>query len=282
MNSGKMRYDSTRIPLSLGDAINTGIARAQRKRRLSTLRRALGGAAAALVILFAGANIAPVYSYASDIPVLGEIVRVLHVGRGGSITDGAGTGAQSDGETAVLTFTGTGGSLSEVPAYTAEHFQAPNRIVLTLHGVRGADMEEISAKLHECSAVVDVYRNMILDDSSVGLTIVLRGGVDYEISEYESPGTLAISFTESSAESCEVYYLRSEAMPYGETLGLLCEQYHAEGATQVKTQSGEYFVAIGQYETEYEAKAAIKQLEEMYGNTGLYVTNSKSDAIPDA
>ena len=281
MSSGKVKYDAIEIPDALGGVIDRGIERGRRRKRLSALRRTAGAAAAAVVILFAGANIAPVYSYAADIPVLGEIVRVLHVGSGGSVTDGAQTGAQSDGETVALTFTGaSGGSLSEAPAYTAEHLQAPNRIVLTLHGVRGADLEEISAKLLECDAVVDVYRNMVLDDSAVGLTIVLRGGVDYEISEHANPGTLSFSFTESGEASGEVYYLRSEAMPYSETLGHLCEQYHAEDASQVKTQSGGYFVAIGQYGTKAEAEAALELLNETYGDTGFYVSSGESGEVP--
>ena len=87
MNSGKVKYDAIEIPASLGEVIDKGIERGRRRKRLSALRRTAGAAAAAVVILFAGANIAPVYSYAADIPVLGEIVRVLHVGSGGNVTD---------------------------------------------------------------------------------------------------------------------------------------------------------------------------------------------------
>ena len=58
----------------------------------------------------------------------------------------------------------------------------------------------------------------------------------YEVSEHENPGTLEFSFTAGAGENeGTVYYLRTEAMGYSEQLGLLCEQYHNENASQVKT-----------------------------------------------
>lgn len=89
MNAGKVKYDAIEIPAGLEDAIDSGIKRAGRQRPMRALRRTAAGAAAAVCVLFAGANIMPVYSFAADLPVLGSIVRVLHVGSGGEVTDGA-------------------------------------------------------------------------------------------------------------------------------------------------------------------------------------------------
>ena len=66
----------------------------------------------------------PVYSFAADLPVLGSIVRVLHVGSGGEVTDGAQAGADTDGGTVELTFTGANGALD---LRAALHGRAPAR-----------------------------------------------------------------------------------------------------------------------------------------------------------
>lgn len=71
---------------------------------------------------------------------------------------------------------------------------------------------------------------MVLDDSRFGVVIVLNPGWSCEVSEYTDPGALMLSFKEDAGaeEEGAVYYLRTEAMPYTEELGLLCEEYHAE------------------------------------------------------
>lgn len=284
MNAGKAKYDAIEIPAGLEDAIDSGIKRAGRQRPMRALRRTAAGAAAAVCVLFAGANIMPVYRFAADLPVLGSIVRVLHVGSGGEVTDGAQAGAEADGGTVELTFTGANGALDSAPHYTVEHLLAPNRIVLTLHGVRGADFESIRDSLLGAEAVEDVYRNMYLDDSAISLTVVLRDGYGYEVSEHENPGTIEFTFTAGAGDNeGTVYYLRTEAMGYSEQLGLLCEQYHNENASQVKTAGGNYIVTIGQYATEAEAEAALEALTAEYGNDGgFYVASGSAGEIPEA
>lgn len=274
MNAGKARYDSIPVPAELESAIDAGISRAEKRAPTRRLKHALAGVAAAVCIMFAGANIMPVYSYAADIPVLGSIVRVLHIGSGGEVTDGAQVGADTAGDRVELTF----GDMASAPYYTVEHLSAPNRIVLRLHGVRGADFDAIRENLMGAEAVQDVYRNMILDDSMLGLTIVLKGGYGFEVTEYADPGTLAFTFAQD-AESGEgtVYYLRTDAMDYSEQLGLLCEQYHNEGASQLKTLGGKYIVTIGQFESEAEAEAALAAL----GDEQFYVAGGSADEIPE-
>ena len=67
-------------------------------------------------------------------------------------------------------------------------------------------------------------------------------------------------------------------MPYGEGLGLLAEQYGDEAA-QLQTQSGEYIITVGQYETS--AEAALQALEEAAGSdSGLFVAGGLADEIP--
>ena len=275
MNAGREKYENISIPEGLGAAIDSGMRRASRRRVLRAVRRTAAGAAAVVCILFAGANIMPVYSYAADI-------RVFHVGSGGEVTDGAhAQGDAMDGKVEI-SFSTSDGALTGAPAYSVEHLYAPNRIVLNLHGVRGADFDSIRESFLKSEAVSDVYRNMYLDDSAISLTVVLNDGWDYEISEYAEPGTLIFGFTEAEQSEDEVYFLRSEAMPYGEQLGLMCEQYHAEGASQVKTADGEYIVVIGQYASEEEALTALEALNSQHGDTGLYVASGEANEVPEA
>ena len=152
MNAGKARYDSISVPAELESAIDAGISRAEKRVPARRLKHALAGVAAAVCIMFAGANIMPVYSYAADIPVLGSIVRVLHIGSGGEVTDGAQVGADTAGDSVELTF----GDMASAPYYTVEHLSAPNRIVLRLHGVRGADFDAIRENLMGAEAGQEV------------------------------------------------------------------------------------------------------------------------------
>ena len=256
-----MKYDGIIPPAGLDEAIECGLRRGERKRRLRRLKRAAAGTAAALCLMLGAANIAPVYAFAEDIPVLGEIVRVFRVGSGGEVTDGVELGADSHGRDVELNFT-NGGETASAPHYTVRQLSAPRRLVITLSGVRGMDFEALSAELLASGAVADVYRSMVLDDSRVEINVVLAEGWGCELSEYDNPGSLLLSFTSEEPEGGTVYYLRTEAMPRSEELGLLCEEYHSLGATQVKTAAGSYIVAIGEYASAGEAAEALEALGE--------------------
>lgn len=284
MNIGKLQYDAIPIPEELDQVIWDAVSRAERDMRTRTLRRWLVSAAAVLCVVFLSANITPVYAYASRLPVIGAVVRVLHIGSGGEITDGAHTGASAEGETVDFHFESASEELDAAPVYTVSHLLAPNRIILTLHGVRTIDYEAISESLLSTEAVRSVSRAMIGDDSMFGFIIVLNGGWTYEITEYANPASLSVRFypDEAYQPEREVYYLRSEAVPFGEELGLLNEIYFWDGATQLQTRSGGYIITIGQYDTLAEASAALKTLEDKFGgNTGLFVSGGLANEIPE-
>lgn len=103
------------------------------------------------------------------------------------------------------------------------------------------------------------------------------------MSEYTDPGALMLSFKEDAGaeEEGAVYYLRTEAMPYTEELGLLCEEYHAESPTQLNTLGGEYIVTLGQYGSESEALEALDALNSKYGDHGLFVASGAENEIPE-
>lgn len=284
MNIGKVQYDNIPIPAQLDQVILEAIDKAAQENRLIRLRRWIASTAAVFCILFLSANITPIYAYASQIPVIGSVVRVLHIGTGGERTDGAYADTQTEGETVQFHFDSRSQELKAVPVYSVTHLLAPNRIVLTLHGVRGIDYQGIRESLLATDAVQDVYRPMIGDDSMFGFVIVLNSGYTYEVTEFANPASLSLRFYAEEEDTPErtVYYLRSQAVPFGEGLGMLNEKYHRDGATQLQTRQGEYIITIGQYDTQEEAQAALKALNEKYGGeTGLYVASGKADEIPE-
>lgn len=282
MNIGKEQYDNIPIPAQLEQVIGEAIHRADREKRLVRLRRWIVSAAAVFCILFLGSNITPIYAYASQLPVIGSVVRVLHIGTGGERTDGAHADARAEGETVRFHFESRSQELDAVPVYSVTHLLAPSRIVLTLHGVRQIDYQAIRESLLATEAVRDVYRPMIGDDSMFGFVIVLNSGYAYEVTEFANPASLSLRFYAEAQPERTVYYLRSEAVPFGEALGLMCERFRAEGATQLQTRQGEYIITIGQFDTREEAEAAREALEAKYGGeTGLYVASGKTDEIPE-
>lgn len=281
MNIGKAKYDNIEIPENLNTVLNEAIRKAKKERRARL--RWVSSVAAVLCLLFLSANITPVYSYASQIPVIGSVVQILHIGTGGERTDGAQVGVEAGGESVQIRFENNSEQLDSVPVYNVSYLQAPNRMVLTLHGVRGMDFDSIRQSLLDTQAVQDVYRCMIGDDSSLGFVVVLNSGYTYEITEYENPASLSVKFFQEEQAQPEqtIYYLRSQAVSYGEELGMMSEQFFQWEATQLKTQEGDYILTIGQYATEEEAEAALQELEKEYGGeTGLYVASGLQNEIP--
>lgn len=104
MNIGKEQYDNIPIPAQLDQVILEAIDKAAQENRRIRLRRWIASAAAVFCILFLSANITPIYAYASQIPVIGSVVRVLHIGTGGERTDGAYADTQTEGETVQFHF----------------------------------------------------------------------------------------------------------------------------------------------------------------------------------
>lgn len=283
-NVGKKRYDEIPIPAGLEQAIWNGMKRAERERRRTVSLKWAASIAAVFCLFFACANITPVYAYASELPVISGIVRVLHIGTGGTRTDGAHITAESQGETVDFRFEIDSEETDAVPVYSAEHLRSPNRLTLTLQGVRGIDDQTVFKKLLATDAVRDVYRSMIGDDSAAGFVIVLNSGYTYEITEHANPAFLSVRFYRDSSylPSQTIYYLRTKAMPYGEELGMIADMFCWDGATQLKTQSGSYIVTVGQYDTKAEASEALKKIETKFGeDTGLFIASGTADAIPE-
>ncbi len=280
MNIGKKKYDQIPVPDHLERVIWSAVRKQEREMRVRKIRRWALNAAAVFCMLAACAAIDPLYAYAAHIPVVGAIVRVIHAGIGGETTDGTHTSALGQEETVMFQFESDSKELDIAPSYSVTHLLAPNRMALTLQGVRSIDDEAIRQSLLATQAVQDVYRVMIGDDSTCGFVIVLNSGYTYDITEYAWPASLSVRFCRDTEYRPDqtVYYLRTREMPYGENLGLIWEKYYLDGASQLKTQNGGYIVTLGQYDTEEDAAAALK---EKYGaDPDFFVSKGRADDIP--
>ncbi|MCI2058620.1 MAG: DUF3298 and DUF4163 domain-containing protein [Oscillibacter sp.] len=80
-DEAKRVYESAEIPAELDSRVRAGMKEgARRARRVRTLRRSLGSAAACLAVLFAGLNLFPTFAAAAaDVPVVGGFFQVLTV-----------------------------------------------------------------------------------------------------------------------------------------------------------------------------------------------------------
>ena len=288
-NVGKLRYQEIPIPGNLEQVIQNAVCREEqrenRERRKATavkFRRWVTAAAAVFALLFACANIPPIYAKAAELPVLGQLVRVLHVGSGGEITDGAKASAkQAAPETVKIAFESASENMSFAPSYEVLHRSAPERMVLTLSGVRDIDFDSVKKSLLAGKAVRDVYPEMIPDDSSMGMVVVLNDGWDYKVTEYSNPGVLELKFVPSEKRTEEtVWYLRTDSMPYGEEVSAYCEMVSPEKPTQLKAQNGDYLVTVGQYSSRTEAEKALKTLQKQYGDVKFWVSSGTGNEIP--
>ena len=96
------------------------------------------------------------------------------------------------------------------------------------------------------------------------------------------PAGLTFTFTkdDTQTDSAPVYYLRTEAMPYGESLGIAAERFWGKETTQVRTEEGNYIVTVGEYQSESEAQSALDALNAELGETGLTIASSLPDERP--
>lgn len=160
------RYQDILIPDALGDVIDRAAARAKHQRRRRPLMCTGICAAAALCVLTVIAN-SPLAAQAVHIPVLGTVVQMLHIGSGGVQTNGLAVHAAGEGSKADILFTETEGSADFAPSYTAKTYRAPNRVVLSLGGVRLADRQAACDTLTQTEGVRDAYFAMVLADSAM-------------------------------------------------------------------------------------------------------------------
>ncbi|WP_340022499.1 DUF4179 domain-containing protein [Paenibacillus sp. FSL K6-1096] len=282
--TGKDRYAQIEIPAQLGEVLEEAQRKAAARRSKRTVRwRWLGSTAAAVIACLLVLNIPGVASALSKLPVVGSIVKVLQFGTGGGLTDGAAVSTVTTEDTITMVFGQDGGSAASVPAYTVDQREAPDRLIFTFNGVRSFDYDALEQDLLASPLVSDVYRNIILDDSAMRFVVELKEGTRHTLTEYSNPGTLELKLTaeDKAAPPKEVYYVRSEGMPQGESLAILEEIYLDDDVTFLKTTSGDFAAVIGAFPTREAAEQKLAEIAARENYAGdLYVDNWMSNGHP--
>lgn len=281
--TGKERYEHIEIPAQLTGVIDAAQKKAATRKRSKRMMRYSSVVAAAAALLFV-VNIPTVANALSKVPVVGSIVQVLQFGGGGERTDGVTVGTEASEDVIKIHFDQEGESVSSVPAYTVDHRDAPNRLIFTFNGVRNFDYDTIKKDMLALPLVKDVYENVILDDSAMRFVVELKDGVKHSVSEYKDPGYLELRLTSTGEPVTprEVFYIRSETMPQGESLAILEEIYLEDDVTFIKAAGGDFIAVIGGFDTREAAEQKLGEISsrETYGDD-LRIDSWMSNERPD-
>ncbi|MFB4330964.1 hypothetical protein [Paenibacillus sp. CR_12] len=281
--TGKERYEHIEIPAQLTGVIDAAQKKAATRKRSRRMMRYSSVVAAAAALLFV-VNIPTVANALSKVPVVGSIVQVLQFGGGGERTDGVTVGTEASEDVFKIHFDHEGESVSSVPAYTVDHRDAPNRLIFTFNGVRNFDYDTIKKDMLALPLVKDVYENVILDDSAMRFVVELKDGVKHSVSEYKDPGYLELKLTSHGEPVTprEVFYIRSETMPQGESLAILEEIYLEDDVTFIKAAGGDFIAVIGGFDTREAAEQKLGEISsrETYGDD-LRIDSWMSNERPD-
>ncbi|AYB46572.1 DUF4179 domain-containing protein [Paenibacillus lautus] len=281
--TGKERYEHIEIPAQLTGVIEAAQKKAAIHKRSKRMMRYSSVVAVAVALLFV-VNIPTVANALSKVPVVGSIVQVLQFGDGGERTDGVTVGTEASEDVFKIHFDQEGESVSSVPAYTVDHRDAPNRLIFTFNGVRNFDYDAIKKDMLALPLVKDVYENVILDDSAMRFVVELKDGVKHTVSEYKDPGYIELKLTSTGEPTTprEVFYIRSEAMPQGESLAILEEIYLEDDVTFIKAAGGDFIAVIGGFDTREAAEQKLSEISsrETYGDD-LRIDSWMSNERPD-
>lgn len=253
-------YESIEIPKELSGILEKTI---QRKRKMTAGK--IVGFMLAFVVFLVSSNTPAVYAALSEIPVVGNVVKIFHIGSGGIVSDGLKIDASAEEESLKLAFgqnTAAGSPVAVAPAYDVEEFAAPDRIVITVNGIRGYDLEAFIHEAEKCSYIKTAYREIFLDDSAVRVVLELQPDTGFEVTEYENPASLELRLFPQEKKEREVWFIRSRKMEMSEELALMSELLPDSKGVIVGTQDGRYIFCIGEFETKEEALRVLQRMEE--------------------
>ncbi len=262
MKADKQKYNDIQIPQGLSFVLEQAEIR---KKRRDTGRLA-AGSVLALALILASSNTPAVYASLSEVPVIGTVARVFHLGGGGVRSDGIKMGAETDGERLRLVFgkMDAGNSqASEAPTYTVEKLPAPDRLSVTINGIREFDPETFIQKADQSAFIRRAYREIVMDDSSVRMILELEPDTGYEVTEYQNPASLELHLFFQKQEEREIWFVRSEKMDMSEQLALLAEQLSDKKGVAAGTKDGRYIISVGKFRTEAEADRALQEIRKI-------------------
>lgn len=263
MGIGKQEYDEIQIPEELSGILE----KAENRRNRYKVRFRLAAGVAACAVLLVTANTPSAYAALSEIPVVGTVVKVFHIGTGGQRADGL--GLKAEGEETVLKFSvtrsGENEQASSMPSYEIERRLAPERLVITVNGIRDFDPQRFTEEAEQSPYVKRAYREIYLDDSAVRVVLELEKDTGYEAVEYKEPGLLEIRLFQEKQEEREVWFVHSEKMEMSEELALLSEQLSEWKPSIAGTSDGYYVVSVGEFAAREEAEQLKEELEQLEG-----------------
>ena len=255
---GKDRFDAIEIPEGLGKTVHRAAIRGMAAR---TARKT--GAFVCLLVMLTGvaANIPCFYAAAAEIPALGPIVRMMHIGSGGT-TGLKVCGATSfDGDTVSVRFTGFSGEPAQVPEFSVIQRNYPRRMVLHFHGIAQMDEQQLLEALRSHPAVEDAYGLIYSEEDEVGVNILLQDSMQCTVTQY-ADGVLKIGFREgTSAGKDTAYVLCSEPLE-PDAAADFCRSLAWEGASQIRTEDGKYQIFLGEFCTLKQAEKAHARILE--------------------
>ena len=258
-NIGKQQFETISVPAELSQTVCRGI---RRGKAMLLLRSASSVIAAALVIIFAAANIPSMYARAAELPLLAPIVRMMRVGSGGSRTAGAAGTVEVGAHSLTVIFTDGEGTPIPVPAFSAARRKLPRLLTLRIHGMA----EEASLNLWEAlssqEAIADAYPLWSTDPAEQGVTLHLNPGWDCTVLQQGNRLTLHFTWEAPEMSPESGYVLSSPSMAPGPELAELTESLLWEGAAQLRLQGQDYRVVLGEFPTREQAEKAQKTIFE--------------------
>ena len=279
MSIDRKNYENIEIPIEVSGILEKAVSR---KRRMRV--RMSAGIAMVFAVILVSSNTPAVYAALSNVPVIGNAVKIFHIGSGGLILDGLKMDASATDQYLKLMFSQNaeaGAQAEAAPSYKIEEFAAPDRIIITVNGIRGFDVETFMQEAEKCSYIKTAYREMLLDDSAARVALELQPNIDFEVTEYKEPASLELRLFASQKKEREVWFIRSRKMEMSEELALMPELLPDSGGVIAGTQDGSYIFCIGEYETQDEAVQALEAMDEsIRSGYSFWVDHCRSSERP--
>ena len=259
---GKNKFDGISIPAELAGRVNAAVRKGHRHRIVKNIASC---ALSFVLLLGISANIPVLYTYASQIPILGNVVKIMHTGSGGN-ADGQVYGQLfGDGRKVYFQFKNSQGEDTGIPPYSVRQLKYPYGLVLHLHDVKKIDQRMLWEELERIPGVRKAYPLSLSEPQDVGVTVLLENRSSCVVSELED-SVLEISFLpREPIKEQSGYLLCSEAMEAGATLAELQETLAWEGAFQLPEKGGKVRIALGPYTTVKQAMQAQQGIQEVRG-----------------
>lgn len=276
MSDYKNEYLEIETPSEISNAIMEGMKRGkkemtQNNNTRSKVLKVCASMVLATSLLTGVVNVSPAFAETlKDIPVIGEIVKVLQFtdgeADGGVITDGtdiSGIEIVEDAtvEEIIIEFSNEGENQDIVGAYKVTQAEYPNTLTFEIGGARRFTAMDDFKKLQESQYVKEIYPLMTLDDSMMRFVVVFNAPVNCEITEIKSPASLIINISEKELlDQQDMYIVRTESIPKGEAFGILEEELSREYDTRVLKDDNKWFIVeVNTFDSKEAAEAFVAE-----------------------